>query len=37
VILEKEKIFLEVHLSVNGEILGKVAKTKKSEWGKDSD
>lgn len=35
--LEKEKEFLEVHLSMKGDILDKIAKKTKSEWGKDND
>jgi len=35
--LEKEKAFLEVHLSASGEVLDKVVKATKSEWGKDND
>ena len=35
--LEKEKEFLEVHLSPAGDVLDKVTKTKKTEWGKDND
>jgi hypothetical protein len=35
--LEKEKEFLEVHFSLKGDILDKVSKTSKSEWGKDND
>jgi hypothetical protein len=35
--LEKGKEFLEVHFSLKGDILDKVAKSKKSEWGKDND
>ena len=35
--LEKEKEFQEVHFSLNGEVLDKVSKTMKSEWGKDND
>jgi hypothetical protein len=35
--LEKEKEFLEVHFSLKGDVLDKVTKTKKGEWGKDND
>ncbi len=35
--LEKEKEFLEVHLSLKGEVLDKVAKATKTEWGMDND
>jgi hypothetical protein len=35
--LEKGKEFMEVHLSPAGDVLGKMAKTKQTEWGKDSD
>ena len=35
--LEKEKEFLEVHFSLKGEILDKVSKKIKTEWGKDND
>jgi hypothetical protein len=35
--LEKEKEFLEVHLSPAGDVLDKMIKAKKSEWGKDND
>ena len=35
--LAKEKKFLEVHFSANGDVLDKVTKKMKSEWGKDND
>ncbi len=35
--LEKGKKFLEVHLSFKGEVLDKVTKATKNEWGKDND
>jgi hypothetical protein len=35
--LEKEKEFWEVHVSPKGDLLDKVKKEKKSEWGKDND
>jgi hypothetical protein len=35
--LEKEKEFLEVHFSLKGDVLDKVSKATKSEWGKDND
>jgi len=35
--LEKENEFMEVHFSLKGDVLDKVSKTKKSEWGKDND
>jgi hypothetical protein len=35
--LEKEKAFLEVHLSIKGEVLDKVAKDTKIQWGEDND
>jgi hypothetical protein len=35
--LEKEKEFLEVHFSIKGEVLDKMSKKTKSEWGKDND
>ena len=35
--LEKGKEFLEVHISLKGEVLDKVSKEKKGEWGKDND
>ena len=35
--LEKEMAFLEVHFSPTGDVLDKVSKTKKGEWGKDND
>jgi hypothetical protein len=35
--LEKEKAFLEVHLSATGEVLDKVVKATKTQWGEDND
>jgi uncharacterized protein YxeA len=35
--LEKEKAFLEVHFSIKGEVLDKVAKDTKIQWGEDND
>jgi hypothetical protein len=35
--LEKEKTFLEVHFSIKGEVLDKVAKDTKIQWGEDND
>jgi hypothetical protein len=35
--LEKDKEFLEVHISLKGDVLDKMSKTSKSEWGKDND
>jgi uncharacterized protein YxeA len=35
--LEKGKEFMEVHFSLKGDVLDKVSKTMKSEWGKDND
>ena len=35
--IEKGKELLEVHLSLKGEVLDKVAKAKKTDWGKDND
>lgn len=35
--LEKEKEFMEVHFSLKGEVLDRVPKTMKTEWGKDND
>jgi hypothetical protein len=35
--LEKGEEFMEVHLSLKGDVMDKVAKTTKSEWGKDND
>jgi len=35
--LEKEKEFMEVHFSLKGDVLDKMSKKVKSEWGKDND
>lgn len=35
--IEKGNEIIEVHLSPKGDILGKVSKEKKSDWGKDDD
>ena len=35
--IEKEKEFLEAHFSVTGDVLDKVVKKMKTEWGKDND
>jgi hypothetical protein len=35
--LEKGKELLEVHLSMKGDVMDKVSKEKKTDWGKDND